>query len=403
MMKIGDFKKYSKNPFTTTSNIEISFIRSRIETESTESIIKLEDYSRAMNRQIYKRKSVKRIVDWAPYIQLYVAGVDALPSLSANAAKVLAVILRDYIGSRGKDMYYVNASWRNAKNVLKEGQKPINEEQCELATQGSYPDEILKLIYFPENFLHKRTYDNGLRDLKKVSVKLPETKKYEATYTKFIYETHNTGLYLINPMAFYNGNRATSLLQSNGRPKDEIWSRIQGMWKDEAGIEEYEMLLGRVPRRWDSPRFKRVKEELPVLSLSPYSEIGVDETVVEKMPSSMRSPAYHVKIYLEGLVPIFTLNEGGRLVFRDVFHSLIALSQRGCRPDIVSIHYTDTEFKYEPKKDAKDPENARRVAFRRGVVECLKNKLLARSEMPDVYFINPLFFFVGKRENLPTN
>ena len=67
------------------------------------------------------------------------------------------------------------------------------------------------------------------------------------------------------------------------------------------------------------------------------------------------------------------------------------------------IHYTDTEFKYEPKKDAKDPENARSVAFRRGVVECLKNKLLARSEMPDVYFINPLLFFVGKRENLPTN
>lgn len=407
--------RYHYNPFWEKRTASPGFLWANFQVANVESIRmlkkkidgKLENARRknGKNEEIGELSAVLQDVDYGVFIQFYGTGMEALACMGTAAKKVFSMICLQLMGPYGKDMQNINVSWKHVQKMMEEeywlSKRIVHEEY--LKERGlEYSKSFMECISIPREYMSYEIYKRGIRELRTQTV-LVTSKKRSAHTAKILYKTKSNGCFLINPLILFNGNRGL-LVKSNGTMSEEKEEWIRTVWDDTAAPEEYLSLLGLISVRWLPPSYKTYgNDELKYDFTNKKTEyhepdrLALKHVLVKKEQGKYTSRGLFVKIYKEGIFPMFTLGKNGILVLVDIFHAML----RNPSKDKVTLRYTDTWFYYKPAKvQKKGSETGRRAAFYKGLNECIAHSLICRSDIPDTYFINPLFFFVGDRGKL---
>ena len=415
-MDLEQIKKnrYHYNPFWEKRTASPGFLWANFQVANVESIRMLKkridgklENARRKNRkeEIGELSAVLQDVDYGVFIQLYGTGIDSLAYMSTAAKKVFSMICLQLMGPYGKDMQNINVSWKYVQKMMEEEywlSKHIIYEDYLKERGLEYSKSFMECISICKEYMSYEMYKRGIRELREQTVTVT-SQKGPVQKVKILYKTKSNGCFLINPLVLFNGNRGL-LVKSNRAMSEEKEEWIRMIWNDGAPPEEYLALLNRISLRWLPPSYKTYgNDELKYdfadkkVTYHEPDRLALKHVLVKKEQGKYTSRGLFVKIYKEGIFPMFTLGKNGMLVLVDIFHAML----RSPSKDKVTLRYTDTRFFYKPAKvQKKGSETGRRAAFYKGLNECISHSLICRSDIPDTYFINPLFFFVGDRVKL---
>lgn len=408
-------RRYHYNPFWEKRMVSPGFLWANFQVANVESIRmlkkkidgKLENARRKSRKEkdIGVLSAVLQDVDYGVFIQLYRTGIDSLLYMSAAAKKVFSMICLQLMGSYGKDMQHINISWKHM-------QKMMEDEHClsghmaheeYLKQRGlDYSKSFMECISISKDYMSYEVYKRGIRELREQVITIRSTKG-PVQKMKVLYKTRSKGCFLINPLILFNGNRGL-LVKADGTVPAEKEEWIRTVWADETSPEEYLALLGQISIRWMPPRYKTYgNDELKYdftnaeVQYHEPDRLALKHVWVKREQGRYTSRGQFVKIYKEGIFPVFTLGKNGTLVLLDIFHAML----RSPSKDKVTLRYTDTWFHYKPGEPGKrGSQKGRLAAFYKGINECMAHSLICRSDVPNTYFINPLFLFVGDRVKL---
>lgn len=407
--------RYHYNPFWEKRTASPGFLWANFQVARIESIRmmkkkidgKLENAHKKSRKpkEIGELAAAVRDVDYGVFIQFYRAGVDSLLQLSTAERKVFSLICLQLMGPYGKDMLHVNVSWKQAQKMMAEEyrqSKHVAHEKYLQERKLMYSRSFMDCISIPENYMSYEVYKRGLRELREQTVEIFHKEK-PLPKAKLLYKTKSNGCFLINPLIWFNGNRG-QLVKSDGSVPDEKEDWIRNIWNDEVDMEDYLALLGQISTQWLPPGYKTLGDDHLAYDFSTKKvtyqasdRLVLQHVRVTKEQGKRISRGLFVKIYKEGLFPVFTLGKNGMLVLTDIFHAMLQNPSK----DKVTVRYTDKWFYYKPgKSQKKESKTGRQAAFYKGLHECIDHSLICRSDTQDTYFINPLFFFVGDRLKL---
>ena len=366
---------------------------------------------RKRGKRIVAGKMVEFFSDMGVFIRLYGAGIDVLAKLDVPARRVLALYSLQLFGEHGKDVDYVINDYKTAVSYMKDyNWQKINPDNQEYLRRNGfdYPEEFKKLILFPDNFINPEKFKRGKQALASVKFQyVLKSSKKEFT-AKLLYKTKTRKKYYINTEFLFNGNHWN--ISSNPYKESLRFKILESSWDDpDVSVNDYWLMRKSISVRLVRKQqlrqisFKKAKKYLSrEKGVNNQWETGIGTSNTnffeDQGKTSYSERASFIKIYQEGVYPIFSLGKNGMLVLVDIFQQMLA---SGHDKDWVAINYTDKHFLYEAsKRDTENEDINRRQAFYKGVHECIEHSLICRGRNEGEYFINPLFFFHGNRKDI---
>lgn len=365
----------------------------------------LEQQGKKLGDQYYRIKSELYVQD-RNYLKLYKDGIQVLPLLGAPAQHLWAAILLQLLGSERKESTYVKVEHRSLLKDIEEYNAKLDSAKKLLSEQkenDGYTEDLLDAIRFPDGFLTYNIFWNGRKKLEDLTFPLPcKEWKGSSVLAKALYKSVNKDLYYINPRLMFNGQR-NAYATLKGVFPSYFRENLLSVWaEEEVTVEMFEKMCKSIPFYNDKQIKKTpIDKTIPILVYNPIEKTNVLQKQTDfTLYHVVKDKERYIKVYLDGIVPIFTLNKNGMLVLCDVLAQLLEGSRAN---DVVELHYTDTNFLFTPKKEGrtkKEIQMARYQAFRDGIKNCIDHSLICCGKTSQEYFINPIFFFCGNRANV---
>lgn len=362
--------------------------------------------NRGGNTRIFSAYVKEDLSDMGVFIRLYHSGIDVFATLDAPARRVLALYSLQLFGENGKDINYIINDYRTAISYLKDyNHQVINPDNREYLMRNGidYDDEFKKMIIFPDNFITPEKFKRGKQALSSVKFEYKLNRPKGKLTAKLLYKSKNRKKYYINTEFLFNGNHW------NLTKVPELEKILESSWNDpdvpvKAYLEMQRSISVRAAKgQLHKIPFKKAQKYLvSEKGTNNKWQPGIDESnkwYFESQGSTRYSErAIFIKIYQEGVYPIFSLGKNGMLVLGDVFHQLLSA---GHDRDRVNLNYNDKHFLYIARdRNSINKDINRRQAFYKGIQECINHSLICRGRIEGEYYINPLFFFHGNRKDI---
>ena len=393
----SSFTLYDKQAFTRKKNI-LKGVQKAVKKEVAA--------NREKNNRIFSAYVKEILSDMGVFIRLYRSGIDVFATLDAPARRVLALYSLQLFGENGKDVNCIINDYKTAILYLNDYNHqvmdPDNREYL-LKNGIDYDDEFKKMIIFPANFINPEKFKRGKRMLSSVTFQYKLNRKKEKLTAKLLYKSKNRKKYYINTEFLFNGNHW------NLTKVPDLEKILESTWNDpDVSVKDYMEMQRSISVKATKGQLHKIpfkKAQKYLVSEKDTNnrwKSGVDESnkwYFEAQGSTRYSErAVFIKIYQEGVYPIFSLGKNGMLVLGDVFHQLLSA---GHARDRVNLNYNDKYFLYVARdSNSENKDINRRQAFYKGIQECIEHSLICRGRTEGEYFINPLFFFHGNRKDI---